>query len=83
MTRPVSGGLQNITGRVESGLEVFKIARAGQDRPDPTRPARFDLTREQPCKILVLFVPGVSKRCDRTAVAGTAMPISSELFQNT
>ena len=51
-----SGGFQNLAGRVGSGQEIFKISRVGSGRvgsgrvswPDPTRPARFDPTREKP-----------------------------------
>ena len=41
------------SGTVDSGQEVFKLTRIGSgppySRPDPTRPARFDLIREHPC----------------------------------
>ena len=58
-----SGGFQNLTGRVKrfsksrgsgwvgSGQDVSKSSPVGSGqltRPDPTRPARFDPTREKP-----------------------------------
>lgn len=50
-------GLQNLAGLVGSGQGVSKISRIGLGHPDPnrrdpTRPATFDLTREQPCLFL-------------------------------
>ena len=58
MTRPAGGrgaigsrGLQ--ISRVGSGRVVFKLSRSGQVTSGRTRPARFDLTRQQPCFLRV------------------------------
>ena len=48
-----SRGFQNIGGQVGSGPDISKLSRVGSGqvtRPDPTRPVRFDLTREKPRK---------------------------------
>ena len=55
----------NPAGRVGSGQEAFKISRVGSGRvgssqntsnfSDPTRPVRFDLTREKPRFFYVLL----------------------------
>ena len=45
---------RNLAGRVGSGQHTSKFSRVGSGhltRPDPTRPVRFDLNREKPCKV--------------------------------
>ena len=46
-----SGRYRNPTGRVGSGREVFKLSLIGWSHPHPTRPAKFDPTRERPWEI--------------------------------
>ena len=55
--RVESRGFQNLTGQVGSGRDISNFSRVGSGqvtRPDPTRPVRFDLTREKTWNLLVL-----------------------------
>ena len=49
------GAWENLTGRIESGEEVFLLDGSGSGHPDPIRPVGCDPTREKPWVFFFFF----------------------------